>query len=353
MGLKPIDNNMNKKEIIERIKTIKAELGKELVILAHHYQRKEIVYLSDYGGDSFELSRKATEDNDARFIVFCGVNFMAESAEILSKPHQTVQLPDLNAGCWMANMADISIIDEAWEQAVSVIGKDRITPVVYMNADAVIKDFCGKNGGIVCTSSNTPNAFKWSLSRREKIFFFPDKHLGRNTANKMGIPPEEVIIWNPETPFGGNTKEAIKNAKIILWEGYCLVHTRFQIEDILRMRNKFPDAKVVVHPECSQEVVGKADAAGSTSFIVNYVDQAPAGSTTIIGTEINLIDRLADEYPDKQVFPLKNSLCPNMCKINLANLLWTLENVGKVNIIKIPDQIKTGAKKALDRMLTL
>ena len=353
MEIKPIHKDMNEKELIERIKKIKAELGKELVILAHHYQRKEIVYLGDYSGDSFELSRKAAEDNDARFIVFCGVNFMAESAEILSQPHQTVQLPDLEAGCWMANMADISIIDEAWEQAVSVTGEDIITPVVYMNADAVIKDFCGNNGGIVCTSSNTPSAFKWSLKRREKIFFFPDKHLGRNTANKMGIPPEEVIIWNPETPFGGNSKEAIKNAKIILWEGYCLVHTRFQVEDISRMRNKFPDAKVVVHPECPQEVVGKADAAGSTSFIVNYVDQAPAGSTIIIGTEINLIDRLAHEYTDKQILPLKDSLCPNMFKINLANLLWTLENAGKVNIIKIPDQIKKGAKKALDRMLTL
>lgn len=345
--------NMNENEIIKRIKKIKAKLGKELVILAHHYQRKDIVYLSDYKGDSFALSRQAAEDKDARFIVFCGVNFMAESAEILSQPHQIVQLPDLDAGCWMANMADISIIDEAWKQAVSVVGEDQITPVVYMNADAVIKDFCGRNGGIVCTSSNAPDAVKWGFKRREKIFFLPDKHLGRNTGNKLGVPHEEMIIWNPETPFGGNTKEAIKKAKIILWEGYCLVHTRFQVEDILKMRNKFPDAKIVVHPECPQEVVNAADADGSTSFIVNYVDQAPAGATIIIGTEINLIERLAYEYPDKKIFALKDSLCPNMFKINLQNLLWTLENIGKVNIIKIPDHIKEGAKKALDRMLTL
>ncbi|MCD6271886.1 MAG: quinolinate synthase NadA [Deltaproteobacteria bacterium] len=345
--------DINEKEIIKRIKTIKKKLGKELVILTHHYQRKEIVYLGDYGGDSFALSRQAAMNNDARFIVFCGVNFMAESAEILSQPNQIVQIPDLDAGCWMANMADISIVDESWEQAVSVIGEDKITPVVYMNADAVVKDFCGKNGGIICTSSNAPEALKWSFKRREKIFFFPDKHLGRNTANRLGIPPEKVIIWNPETPFGGNTKEAIKKAKIILWEGYCLVHTRFQVEDILKMKNKFPDAKVVVHPECPQEVVGAADADGSTSFIVNYVDQAPAGATIIIGTEINLIDRLAVEYPEKKILALKYSLCPNMFKIDLQKLLWSLENVGKVNIIKVPDKIKKGAKKALDRMLTL
>ncbi|WDN87284.1 quinolinate synthase [Desulfosarcina sp. BuS5] len=345
--------DINEKEIIKRIKTIKKKLGKELVILTHHYQRKEIVYLGDYGGDSFALSRQAAMNNDARFIVFCGVNFMAESAEILSQPNQIVQIPDLDAGCWMANMADISIVDESWEQAVSVIGEDKITPVVYMNADAVVKDFCGKNGGIICTSSNAPEALKWSFKRREKIFFFPDKHLGRNTANRLGIPPEEVIIWNPETPFGGNTKEAIKKAKIILWEGYCLVHTRFQVEDILKMRNKFPDAKVVVHPECPQEVVGAADDAGSTSFIVNYVDQAPAGATIVIGTEINLIDRLAFEYPEKKILALKHSLCPNMSKITLQKLLWSLENVGKVNIIKVPYKIKKGAKKALDRMLTL
>lgn len=348
-----METEHSQKELIERILSLKYKLGKKLIILTHHYQRKEIVDLGDYGGDSFELSQRASLDETACYIVFCGVNFMAESAEILSRSHQIVQLPDINAGCWMANMVDVDIVNEAWDQAVSIVGGDSMTPVVYMNADADIKDFCGRNGGIVCTSSNTPAAFKWSLERREKIFFFPDKHLGRNTANKLGILPEEIIVWNPEKPFGCHTPERIKKAKVILWEGYCLVHTRFLPEDILSMREKYPDAKIVVHPECPQEVVGLADAAGSTSFIVQYVEKAPEGSTIIIGTEFNLIDRLAQENPGKNIFELKKSLCPNMNKINLKNLLWTLENIGMVNIINVPEKIKYGAKLALERMLSL
>jgi quinolinate synthase len=222
-----------------------------------------------------------------------------------------------------------------------------------MNSDAYLKAICGRQGGAVCTSSNAPDAFRWGFSRREKIFFFPDQHLGRNTGNQLGIPSDEMILWNPEKPLGGNTPDDIERAKVILWDGYCLVHTRFQVGHIQKMREKHPDAKIVVHPECTQEVVAKADAVGSTSFIVKYVKDAPPGSTIIIGTEINLISRLKLEYPDKDIFELRNSLCPNMYKINLKNLLSTLEKIGQVNVISVPEDIKEDARTALDHMLDL
>jgi quinolinate synthase len=345
--------NTDDKEIIEQIRAIKQKTGKELLILTHHYQRKEIVDLGDYLGDSFGLSQKATEDKNARFIVFCGVHFMAESAEILSQPSQTVQIPDLNAGCWMADMAEKVSVEKAWQEITAIIGEETMTPVVYMNADAEIKAFCGRHGGIVCTSSNAPAALKWGFSQREKIFFFPDQHLGRNTGNQMGIPAEEMIVWDPKKPLGGNTAESIKKARLILWDGYCLVHTRFSVEQIAEIRTKFPEAKIVVHPECTQEVVAEADANGSTSFIVKYVKNAPPDSTIIIATEINLIDRLSLEYPDKNIMELSYSLCPNMFKINPGNLLETLENIGRTNIITVPEEIKADARLALSRMLEL
>lgn len=344
---------VEEKAVKEKIFSIKEKLGKELLILTHHYQRKEIVDLGDYRGDSFGLSQKAAADKEVRFIVFCGVHFMAESAEILSQPHQTVQIPDLDAGCWMAAMADISIVERAWQDATSIIGEESVMPVVYMNADAAIKAFCGRHGGIVCTSSNAAAAFQWGFNQREKIFFFPDQHLGRNTGNQMGILPEEMIIWDPEKPLGGNTPRSIKNARLILWDGYCLVHTRFKVEHVLNMKKKFPDASIVVHPECTQEVVAKADTVGSTSYIVKYVKNAPPNSTIIVGTEINLVNRLALEYPDKNVLELSYSLCPNMFKINLPNLLRTLENIGQINVVSVPEAIKADARIALDRMLAL
>ncbi len=350
--MKLTDRN-EEKQIIDGIHAIKNDLGKELLILTHHYQRKEIVALGNYQGDSFGLSQKAAEDKDARFIVFCGVHFMAESAEILSQPHQTVQIPKTEAGCWMADMADNDVVVKAWAELTSIAGPESIMPIVYMNSDADLKAFCGVRGGTVCTSSNAPDAFRWAFGQREKVFFFPDQHLGRNTANQMGINPNEMIVWNPKKPLGGNTPEEIKKAKVILWDGYCLVHTRFQVEHVYKMREKFPEAKIVVHPECTQEVVALADAVGSTSFIVKYVKQAPPDTTIIIGTEINLINRLALENPDKKIFELHYSLCPNMFKINLKNLLWTLENIGKVNVIKVPEDIKVDARVALDRMLHL
>ena len=340
-------------ELIQKIKKKKKRLGNKLVILTHHYQRKDIVDLGDFCGDSFALSAKAADDKDAQYIVFCGVHFMAESAAILAQPHQIVQIPDTDAGCWMADMADSVLLEKAWAEITSIIKEEEIIPLVYMNSDAHIKAHCGKKNGIICTSSNAPKAFEWAYERGEKIFFFPDEHLGRNTGNTLGIPKDEMIVWDPEKPFGGNSIESINKARVILWKGYCLVHTRFTTNQITDMKKKHPDAKVVVHPECTQEVVALSDAVGSTSFIVNYVKSAAKGSTIIIGTEINLVERLGLEYKDKLIIPIKRSLCPNMFKINLENLLYTLENIGQVNIIDIETRIKKDAKLALDRMLTL
>ena len=338
---------------IEQIKEYKKKLGKELVILTHHYQRKEIVDLGDYKGDSFGLSQRAARNADARYIVFCGVHFMAESAAILCQPHQTVQIPDMEAGCWMADMADTVMGQKAWEAVTEIVGKDVVTPVVYMNADAEIKAFCGRNEGIVCTSSNAKAALEWSFARRPRVFFFPDQHLGRNTGNVLGLRPDEMVLWNPHKPLGGNSVDQIKNAKLFLWDGYCLVHTRFTTEDMIAMRRKHPDARIVVHPECTQEVVALADAVGSTSYIVSYVEAAPSGSVIVIGTEINLIDRLAVVHKDKTVLPLKESLCPNMYKINPEKLLDVLLHIGVKNVVTVPDDIKRDARLALDRMLTL
>lgn len=340
-------------QLVERVRTIRKELGKELLILTHHYQRKEIIDLGDFRGDSFGLSKKAAEHREARFIVFCGVHFMAESAAILAQPRQTVQIPDYEAGCWMADMAGIHEVEKAWDEITAISGAKSLVPVVYMNSDAELKAFCGRNGGTVCTSSNADRAIRWGFRQGQKILFFPDQHLGRNVGNQLGLKPEEMVVWDPKKQTGGNTPDQIARARIILWDGYCLVHTRFEVEHVVQMRERFPDAKIVVHPECTQEVVALSDACGSTSFIVNYVKDAPPGATIIIGTEVNLIHRLAVVHPDKKVLELHRSLCPNMFRINLKNLLWTLENIGQVNIVTVPDAVKTDALLALDRMLRL
>ena len=344
---------METKELIQKIKEKKKELGKKLIILTHHYQRKDIIDLGDFSGDSFALSAKAAKDKDAQYIVFCGVHFMAESAAILANSHQTVQIPDTDAGCWMADMADEIMLEKAWKEVTDIVSEKKIIPLVYMNSDAHIKAHCGRKNGAICTSSNAPKAFEWAFGRGEKIFFFPDEHLGRNTGNAYGLAKDEMIVWDPDKPLGGNTKESIIKAKVILWKGYCLVHTRFTTSQMKQMKKSYPDAKIVVHPECTQDVVAMSDAVGSTSFIVDYVKNAPPGSVIIIGTEINLVERLGLEHKDKTIIPLKNSLCPNMFKINLENLLHTLENTGTVNVINIANSIKNDAKLALDRMLAL
>jgi len=340
-------------EQVARIRALKARLGPELLILTHHYQRLEIVDLGDFRGDSFGLSRKAAADREARFIVFCGVHFMAESAAILSRPHQAVQIPDLRAGCQMADMVDLGQVEAAWAELRDVAGPGAVVPVVYMNSEAALKAFCGRHGGCVCTSSNARPALSWGLSSGKKVFFFPDQHLGRNTGNQLGLGPGDMVVWDPELPLGGLGPEAVRRARLILWDGYCHVHTCFRVEHVQRMKAAFPGALVVVHPECTQAVVALADACGSTGFIVNYVQQAPPGSTIIIGTEINLVRRLALEHPDKQVLDLAYSLCPNMFRINLENLLRTLENLGEVNVVTVPEAIKAEAWLALDRMLAL
>ena len=345
--------NSHDSQLMNKIRTLKNELGKRIIMLAHHYQKKEIVELADYSGDSFGLSQKAASDSDAEYIVFCGVHFMAESAAILAGKNQTVQIPDNNAGCWMSEMAESIQVEDAWKQVINITGKGSVTPMVYMNSEATIKAHCGKNDGIICTSSNALEAFKWAFQRREKIFFFPDEHLGRNTGNRMGFAHHEMILWDRNKPLGGNSEKEIKDAKVILWNGYCLVHTRFTVEQMEEKRKVFPKAKIVVHPECTQDVVNIADAVGSTDFIVNYVKEASAGSEIIIATEVNLIERLAILHQDKKIIPLISSICPNMAKINLENLLWTLENIGEVNIVNIPKEIKSDAKVALDNMLSL
>ncbi|MBN2059360.1 MAG: quinolinate synthase NadA [Deltaproteobacteria bacterium] len=344
---------MDKNKLLKKIRDIKEKLGDSLIILTHHYQNMDIVDLGDYKGDSFDLSQKAAKDRNARYIVFCGVHFMAESAAILAQSNQIVQIPDYEAGCWMAEMADINLVNTAWQELHRVIGGDQIIPVVYMNSDAELKAFCGRQGGIVCTSSNAGAAIDWGFSRGDKILFFPDQHLGRNTGNRMGIKPEEMILWSPGKVLGGNSPETVKKSRIILWDGYCLVHTRFGVEHIKKMKEKYPDATTVVHPECTQELVAAADAVGSTSFIVKYVDQAPPGSTILVGTEINLIERLNRDYTDRDVLPLYNSPCPNMHKITPEKLLNSLENIGSINVVEVPEEIKTDARKALDRMLEL
>jgi quinolinate synthase len=312
-------------ELLGAILARKEALGPELLILTHHYQRREIVGVGDYRGDSFGLSQKAAA-NEARRIVFCGVHFMAESAAILAQPHQTVQIPDVNAGCLMADMVALEAVELAWEDLAEV------TSTATLNALA---------------------ALRWGLSRGEKVFFFPDQHLGRNTAYRLGLTPADLVVWDPEAPLGGNRPEDIRRARLILWDGYCHVHTRFQVEHVSAMREAYPDARVVVHPECTADVVALADASGSTGFIVKYVKEAPPGSTIIIGTEINLVHRLALEYPDRKVLPLHYSLCPNMFKINLEKLLLTLENLGEVNVVTVPEDIKAEARVALNRMLAL
>jgi quinolinate synthase len=344
---------MSEEEQIQAIREIKERRGDELVILGHHYQRESIVGVADYRGDSFWLSQKAAANQTARYIVFCGVHFMAESARVLAAPHQRVFLPNLNAGCPMADMADIDEVELAWERIASVLGEDRVVPVTYMNSSAAIKAFCGERGGVVCTSSNAARVFRWVFDRGKRLLFLPDEHLGRNTANAMGIPREEQALWDRKRPDGGLDEGALRKARVILWKGFCHVHTHFRPEHVRRARERYPDVKVVVHPECPEEVVALADAAGSTSFIVRYVEDAPPGSTVAVGTEINLVSRLAHENPDKTVVPLSRSLCHNMYKITPGALLYTLENLGEVGEVHVPEGIARWARVALERMLEL
>ncbi len=341
-----------------RIAAARRALGKTTILLGHHYQRDEVIRFADFTGDSYKLSKAASE-TDARYIVFCGVHFMAESADILARDGQQVILPDLNAGCSMADMAEIGQVEECWETLQKAgLGQNDIVPLTYMNSSAAIKAFCGERGGLVCTSSNARKAFEWAFARGEKILFLPDQHLGRNTGHAMNIPLNEMVVYDPWQIGGGLPPERLRAARVILWKGHCSVHQRFLPEHVDKVRAKYPGIQVIVHPECRLEVCEKADALGSTERLIRIVQDAPEGSTFAIGTEIHLVNRLAKEFAPqgKHIVTLDDTgcLCTTMYRISPAHLAWALENLleGRVvNRIHVREDVKYWARRALDRML--
>ena len=352
--------HLDGEQLKARIAIARAKLGERCVVVGHHYQREDIIQFADYRGDSLNLSRWAAEKTDADYIVFCGVHFMAESADILAAPHQQVILPNMSAGCSMADMADPEDVYACWDE-LQEAGITGIVPITYMNSAASLKAFCGKNGGIVCTSSNAPKVYDWGFERGEKLLFFPDQHLGRNTGIKKGIPLDEMVVWDYTLPYGslgGNTIEQLQRAKVILWRGWCSVHKRFSVKQIEKAREEHPDVTVIVHPECTMEVVQAADMDGSTEFIVRTITEAPAGSTWAVGTEINLVSRLARENPDKTVFCLDPVVCPcaTMYRIHPAYLAWALDELAEgrvVNRVHVDADTARDAKVALERMLSV
>jgi quinolinate synthase len=340
-------------ELKERILTAKTALGKKVLILTHYYQRMEIVELGDVAGDSYGLSQIASE-SVAEYIIFCGVHFMAEAAHILSKGDQKVFLPNPLAGCPMADMAEMADVLEAWKVLENFGGNTRIMPISYMNSAAGLKSFCGQRGGLICTSSNADAAYRYGLERREKLFFFPDQHLGYNTGIKFGLNPGDMVIWDFSKEQGGLTDQQIEQARAILWKGHCHVHTNFKPEHIKEIREKHPGVKIVVHPECPYDVVALADAAGSTSFIVKYVESQPSGTTIAIGTEINLITRLAHKHPELKIMELSGQTCPvcaNMYRTTINDLAHCIENLDKIKPIVVPEDTRKFALIALERML--
>ena len=347
----------------ERIAAARAELGSECVVLGHHYQRDEVIRFADYRGDSYRLSQIAAQAKGS-YIVFCGVHFMAESADILSRPGQAVLLPDLNAGCSMADMAEIGQVEDAWEQFVNLGLTDDegngITPITYMNSTAAIKAFCGERGGLVCTSSNARGAFEWAFSRNEKILFLPDQHLGRNTGFARGIPLDEMVVWDPYLINGGLTPDRLRAAKVILWKGHCSVHQRFLPEHVDKVRAAHRGIQVLVHPECRWEVCQKADGIGSTEGLLKMIRDSAPGTMFAVGTEIHLVNRMGKEFAaeGKKVITLDDSgcLCTTMFRISPQHLCWVLENLVEGNIvnqIKVKEEVKYWARVALDRMLEI
>ncbi|MFV0425865.1 MAG: quinolinate synthase NadA [Beutenbergiaceae bacterium] len=345
------------------IQAARAELGSRVVILGHFYQRDEVIQYADYTGDSYQLAQATKEHPDAETIVFCGVHFMAETADMLSAPQQKVILPNLAAGCSMADMADIDQVSECWEQLQEVYADEAnddglapIIPVTYMNSSAALKAFCGRNGGIVCTSSNADTVLEWAFERGRRVLFFPDQHLGRNTAKAMGITLEQMPTWVPNKPLGGNEEQALSDAKVVLWHGFCSVHKRFTVAQIEKARAEYPGVRVIVHPECPMPVVDAADESGSTAYIRNAIEEATEPTVFAIGTEINLVQRLAANNPQHTVFCLDPVVCPcsTMYRIHPGYLAWVLEELvqGRVeNQIDVPDDVTTHARVALERML--
>ena len=343
----------------DRIRAARAQLGTTTVILGHHYQRDEVVRFADFTGDSYKLSRIAAETR-AKYIVFCGVHFMAESADVLGRGDQQVILPDLNAGCSMADMAEISQVEDCWDTLTRHGLASDTVPITYINSTAAIKAFCGENGGLVCTSTNCRAAMEWAFARGKRILFLPDQHLGRNTAYAMGIPLAEMAVWDPWGLQGGQTGQNLADSKLILWKGHCAVHQRFLPSHVDQVRAKYPGIQVIVHPECRWEVCQKADALGSTERLIALVEQAPAGSMFAIGTELHLVNRLARQFEQqgKKIITLDDTgcLCTTMFRISPQHLAWALENLVQgnvVNRIQVRPEVKQWAKVALDRMLEL
>ncbi|MFN3866023.1 MAG: quinolinate synthase NadA [Demequina sp.] len=351
--------------LVERARRAKEVLGERVFILGHHYQRDEVIQFADVTGDSFKLAREAAARPAAEFIVFCGVHFMAESADILTDDNQTVVLPDMAAGCSMADMANINQVEDAWDQLAEAGIADRTIPVTYMNSTAAIKAFCGRNAGVVCTSSNAEVAMRWAFDQvggvegDGKVMFLPDQHLGRNTAVlQLGLELEDCVVFDPRKPLGGNTAEQLERARVILWKGHCSVHGRFRKENVEEARARVPGINVLVHPECTHDVVTRADYVGSTEFIIKTLDAAEPGSSWVIGTELNLVRRLADAHPDKDIHFLEDTVCfcSTMNRIDLPHLVWALESLAAgevVNRIEVDEQTQIEAKVALDRMLAL
>ncbi|HET9266363.1 MAG TPA: quinolinate synthase NadA [Vicinamibacterales bacterium] len=351
-------------EMDARIAAAKSTLGERVVILGHHYQRDEVIKFADYTGDSLKLAHLAASRGTAEFIVFCGVHFMAESADILRAPHQKVVLPDLAAGCSMADMAAPDQLDMCWRELAEMgvgtgpveSGKAGVLPVTYINSSAAIKAFCGEHGGIVCTSTNAAKVMAWAWERGEKVLMLPDQHLGRNTAFKMGVPLDEMVVWDPDEIWGGLEPEAVRRARLILWKGFCSVHTRFTVQQIEAFRKKYPTGRVIAHPECTFDVVRAADESGSTEHIINTVRNSPSGSVWAVATEVHLVNRLTHELADKTIVTLDpfGCLCSTMFRVSPNHLLWIMEGLvaGQVhNQITVPEPQKSLARLALERML--
>ena len=352
---------MTPEQVESGIAYARKEIGTKAVVLGHHYQREDVIQFADFRGDSYLLSKHAAETNEAKWIIFCGVHFMAETADLLSDDDQHVILPNMAAGCSMADMAASDDVEDAWDDLMDVLGEGRdgaaeVVPITYMNSTAAIKALCGRNGGLVCTSSNADAAYDWALERGKRIFFLPDQHLGRNTGLAKGIAADAMVVWNPFKPMGGLSESEIRDAKVILWQGHCSVHTRFTVKQIEEARRSDPDVNVVVHPECVREVVDAADCNGSTEFIRKTVEGAPSGTSWAIGTEINMVNRLRDENPDKRIFCLDPVVCPcaTMYRIHPAYVLWVLEGIMAgvgINVVQVDAETKRDALVALERML--
>jgi quinolinate synthase len=346
-------------DLVARAKAARSALGSRALVLGHHYQRDEVIAFADITGDSFKLAQAAAAQSSAEYIIFCGVHFMAESADILTSAQQKVILPDLAAGCSMADMATANQVQKCWEDLTAVGVSGQTIPVTYMNSSAAIKSFTGEHGGTICTSSNAKKTMEWALTKGEKILFLPDQHLGRNTAVlSLGLSLDDCVLWDPWKPMGGLTADQIRSAKVILWRGHCSVHGRFSVESVNEVRKRVPGVKVLVHPECKNEVVSIADVVGSTEMIISTVAASPAGSKWAIGTELNLVSRLAKAHPDKEIFFLDKTVCycSTMNRIDLPHLVWAMESLvagHEVNVIKVAPDVARFSKLALEQMLAL